>query len=195
MPIDKKIKLLVAIIALFACITQIKQTYAKYTESKDGNAEFDVATWQIKINNHDINDSAEMSSLINPIYESNSNIANGVIAPGSQGYFDININATDTQVSLQYEISIGPANTSDVADLKIYAYKIGNGETIQVNDQTGTLTNRINNSDQSKTVNIRIYFKWIEGTGETMNNDADTAASINNGTGKISVNARFTQVI
>lgn len=195
MPNDKKIKLLIAIIALFACVTQVRQTYAKYTESKNGDIDFNVANWKIKINNHDINDNAEMSSLINPIYESNSNVTNGVIAPGSQGYFTISIDATNTQVSLQYEISISPSNDTDVADLKIYAYKIGNGETIQVTNQTGTLTNRINNSDQNKTVNITIYFKWVEGAGETMNNASDTSASINNGTGKISVNTRFTQVL
>lgn len=194
MPNDKKIKLLIAMIALFACITQIRQTYAKYTESKSGSADFNVANWQIKINNQDINENVELSSLINPVYDNNTNIANGVIAPGSQGNFVIGIDATNTQVSFQYSISIASANNSDVADFKIYAYRIGTGEIVQVTN-SASITNTINNSDQNKTVNITVYFKWTEGSGETMNNAADTAASLGNGSGKLSVTAAFTQVV
>lgn len=192
---DKKIKLLIAVIALFACVTQIRQTYAKYTESKSGAAEFNVANWQIKINNQDINENVELSSLINPVYESNTNIADGVIAPGSQGNFTIDIDATNTQVSFQYQITIAPAANTNVADLKIYAYRIGTGEIIQTTNQSTTITNRINNSDQNKTVRLTVYFRWVEGTGETMNNAADTAASLGNGSGKLSVAASFTQVV
>lgn len=192
---DKKIKLLIAFIALFICIIQIKETYAKYIESKNGDAEFNVAGWKIKINNSDITDGASLSSLINPVYESNSNIKDGVIAPGSQGYFDINIDATNTEVSFNYEITITPSQESDVTDLTIYAYKIDDGAIINTNNNSNTITNRINNIDQNKTLTIRLFFKWLDGEGEQMNNAADTAASVGEGTGKINVNAKFTQVI
>ncbi len=192
---DKKIKLFIAFIALFICIIQIKETYAKYIESKNGDAEFNVAGWKIKINNSDITDGASLSSLINPVYESNSNIKDGVIAPGSQGYFDINIDATNTEVSFNYEITITPSQESDVTDLTIYAYKINDGAIINTNNNSNTITNRINNIDQNKTLTIRLFFKWLDGEGEQMNNAADTAASVGEGTGKINVNASFTQVI
>ena len=192
---DKKIKLLIAIIALFICIIQIKETYAKYVESKDGDAQFTVASWKIKINNSDITQSANLSSLINPVYESNTNIKDGVIAPGSQGYFDIDIDASNTEVSFNYEITVTPSEESDVTDLIIYAYKINNGEIANIENNVNTITNRINNIDENKTLSLRIYFKWLDGEGEQMNNAADTAAAVGRGTGKINVNAKFTQVI
>lgn len=192
---DRKIKLLIAFVALFICISQIKETYAKYIESKNGDAEFTVAGWKIKINNSDITDGASLSSLINPVYESNTNIKDGVIAPGSQGYFDLSIDATNTEVSFNYEITIEPSEESDVTDLSIYAYKIDDGEVTNVNNNINTITNRINNIDQNKTLTLRIYFKWLDGEGEQMNNAADTAASVGRGTGKINVNAKFTQVV
>ena len=147
---DRKIKLLIAFVALFICIFQIKETYAKYIESKNGDAEFTVAGWKIKINNSDITDGASLSSLINPVYESNTNIKDGVIAPGSQGYFDLSIDATNTEVSFNYEITIEPSEESDVTDLSIYAYKIDDGEVTNVNNNINTITNRINNIDQNK---------------------------------------------
>lgn len=192
---DKKIKLLIAFIALFICIFQIKETYAKYIESKNGDTEFTIAGWKIKINNSDITDGANLSSLINPVYESNSNIKDGVIAPGSQGYFDLSIDATNTEVSFNYSITVTPSQESDVTDLMIYAYKINDGAITNTNNNVNTITNRINNIDQNKTLTIRIYFKWLDGEGEQMNNAADTAASVGLGTGKINVNASFTQVI
>lgn len=192
---DKKIKLIIAIIALFVCIVEIKETYAKYIESKNGDAQFTVANWKIMINNSDITDGASLSSLINPVYETNTNISDNVIAPGSQGYFDLDIDATNTQVSFTYDITISPSQESDVTDLIVYAYKINNGQTINISDNSQTITNRINNIDQVKSFTLRIYFRWQEGQGEQMNNAADTAASVGRGTGKINVTATFTQVI
>ena len=47
----------------------------------------------------DISEGSTMSSLITPVYVANQNIASGVIAPSSEGYFDLNIDASKTEVS------------------------------------------------------------------------------------------------
>lgn len=190
----KKIKLFIAIVALFICISQIKQTYAKYIESKNGDAEFTVASWRILLNDSDITEGAEMSSLINPVYENNNNVASGVIAPGSEGYFDLEINATNTEVSFNYNISITSSENSDVEDLVISGYKVDDGAITYVNGEVNNITDTINYAVQDKVINLRIYFKWLEGEGEQMNNEADTAASVGGGTGKLNVSATFTQV-
>lgn len=192
----KKIKLFIAIVALFICISQIKQTYAKYIESKNGDAEFTVASWRILLNDSDITEGAEMSSLINPVYENNNNVAPGVIAPGSEGYFDLEIDATNTEVSFNYNISITSSENSDVEDLVINAYKVDDNAITYVNGEVNNITDTINYAVQDKVINLRIYFKWLEGEGEgeQMNNEADTAASVGGGTGKLNVNATFTQV-
>ena len=190
----QKLKVIIAIISLVVCITQISSTYAKYIESKEGNTDFTVAGWKILINNQDITTGAELSSLINPVSESNNNVAPGVIAPGSEGYFDLEINATNTEVSFNYNISINPSQQSDVSDLVVSAYKIGNGQIIPVQNGVNNLTNTINYNDLNKVVNLRIYFQWKEGQGEQMNNVADTSAAVNEGTGKLIVTATFTQI-
>lgn len=190
----QKLKVAIAIISLIICITQIGNTYAKYIESKEGSTDFTVAGWKILINDQDITTGAELSSLINPVYESNNNVASGVIAPGSEGYFDLEIDATNTEVSFSYNISINPSQQSDVSDLVVSGYKIGNGTVVPVQGGINNLTNTIHHNDLSKVVNLRIYFQWQEGQGEQMNNIADTSASINEGSGKLVVRAAFTQV-
>ena len=191
----RTIKIIIALISLVICIAQISQTYAKYVESKEGDTDFTVAGWQILINNQDIANGTELSSLINPVYENNNNIKNGVIAPGSEGYFDLVINATNTEVSFSYNISITSSVQSAVSDLVVYAYKINDGAITQVTNGLNNLTNTINYNDPNKVINLRVYFKWLEGTGEQMNNTADTNAAINGGTGKLVVRAAFTQVV
>ncbi len=192
---ERKIKLFIAIICLILCLFEVKQTYAKYTESKEGQTEFAVAMWRILLNGTDISSNAQLSSLINPVYENNSNIASGVIAPSSEGYFDIEINAVNTQVSFQYNISVTSADNTNVEDLVVYAYRIGtNGTITNVNNGINSLTGTVAHNAQNKVIDLRIYFKWIEGTGESMNNVADTAASLGGGTGKLNVSASFTQI-
>ncbi len=188
------IKIIIAIASLLICIAQISQTYAKYIESKEGDTNFTVAGWKILINDQDITTGAELSSLINPVYENNNNVAPGVIAPGSEGYFDLEIDATNTEVSFNYDISINPSQQSSVSDLVVSAYKIGNGQIVQVQSGLNNLTNTIHYNDLNKVVNLRIYFKWKEGEGEQMNNVADTNASTSEGTGKLVVRATFTQI-
>ena len=65
--------------------------YAKYLEESDGDTDFDIASWKIIVNNQDISEATTMSSLMNQVYLDNENVAGGVIAPGSAGYFDLDI--------------------------------------------------------------------------------------------------------
>ena len=76
--LNRKFKIIIALIALVLCITQIQQTYAKYTESKEGDTDFSIAKWKILVNNNDITESATMSSLINPVYIKNENVKEDV---------------------------------------------------------------------------------------------------------------------
>ena len=141
---NRKFKIILAIIALVLCITQIQQTYAKYTESKEGDTDFSIAKWKILVNNNDITESSTMSSLINPVYIENENVKEGVIAPGSEGYFDLVINANQTEVSFEYKISISNSENSSVQDLIITGYTINSSALIPVDNVLNNISNKIN---------------------------------------------------
>lgn len=191
----KKWQLIVAICALIICITQIQQTYAKYLDTKDGDTEFTVASWKILVNNQDITEAATMSSLIHPIYLENENIKDGVIAPGRKGYFDLLIDSSNTDVSFQYNISISNSENSTVKDLVITGYQINQSTIIPVQNQMSNIQNTIYYNDPNKENNIRVYFEWIDGDGQTMDNTSDTNASIQGENAKLKVNLTFTQIV
>ena len=191
----KKWKLLFAICALIICITQVQQTYAKYLDTKEGDTNFTVAKWKILLNNQDITEATSMSSLINPIYIENENIKENVVAPGREGYFDLTIDSSNTEVSFKYNISIANSESSSVKDLVITGYQINNSALIPVDKELNNITNTIYYTDPNKLNKIRIYFKWIDGENETMDNESDTMASISGIDAKLKVKISFVQVV
>ena len=190
----KKWHLILAICALILCITQIQQTYAKYLDTKEGDTDFTIAKWKILVNQQDITEASTMSSLINPVYIENEHMKEGVIAPGREGYFDLVIDSSNTEVSFRYDISVTSSENSSVNDLVITGYSLNDSEIIPVSDQLNNLSNVIYYTDTNKENKIRIYFKWRDGTGENMNNEADTNASIQGVNAKLKVNITFTQI-
>ncbi len=190
----KKWHLVLAICALILCITQIQQTYAKYLDTKEGDTDFTIAKWKILVNQQDITEASTMSSLITPVYIENEHIKEGVIAPGREGYFDLVIDSSNTEVSFRYDISVTSSENSSVNDLIITGYSLNDSEIIPVSDQLNNLSNVIYYTDTNKENKIRIYFKWRDGTGENMNNEADTNASIQGVNAKLKANITFTQI-
>ncbi len=191
----RKIKLLLAFIALIICITQISQTYAKYIETKEGDTSFTIAQWKVLVNNQDISETTTMSSLISPIYIDNENIKEGVIAPGSEGYFDIEIDANNVEVSFLYNITIGSTEESSVQDLKITGYSQNESAIIPLVEETNNISDTIYYNQSEKNIKLRIYFSWIEGEGETMNNQSDTNAALSGKNGKLKINLSFIQTL
>lgn len=191
----RKLKLLAAFIALIICITQIQQTYAKYIDVKEGNTDFTIAKWKILVNNQDITDSSTMSSLINPVYIKNDNIKDGVIAPGSEGYFDIEIDSTNTEVSFTYTITLSNTDENNIKDLKITGYSQNGSAIIPLDNQINSITDTVYYTNQNKLDTIRIYFTWLDGNGETMDNTSDTNASISGESAKLKVNMAFIQTL
>ena len=186
--------LILAICALILCITQIQQTYAKYLDTKEGDTDFTIAKWKILVNQQDITEASTMSSLINPVYIENEHMKEGVIAPGREGYFDLVIDSSNTEVSFRYDISVTSSENSSVNDLVITGYSLNDSEIIPVSDQLNNLSNIIYYTDTNKENKIRIYFQWRDGTGENMNNEADTNASIQGVNARLKASITFTQI-
>lgn len=196
-----KKKLLYCISCLFLIITLsvIKSTYAKYITSANGDANINIARWKILVNNQDIEENKELSNVITPIFDGNDNIASNVIAPTAEGYFDILIDASNTDVSLKYEITTSDNAESAVSDLIISGYSLDDGERQQIISDDGQIKveNEILYNSQDKDIKLRVYLKWNDDdtNGATMDNQADTnATKIDTNLAKVNVNLKFIQI-
>ena len=197
---EKKYIIIMGIIIIVLLSIIIGNTVAKYITSKSSNADINIARWQVLVNNTDVTSAASLNNVIIPVFPGNNNIANGVIAPTAEGYFDILIDASNTDVSLSYEITTSPNDSSIVTDLVMSGYAIDGGTRQDIipdeNDEFKVTGNILYNS-QDKDVSLRIYLKWNddENDGATMTNSIDTSTTQEQeSVAKVNVNLKFTQL-
>jgi len=192
--------------ALTLCIGVVSNTYSKYVANATGNIDVMFASWQILLNTTDITENKSSTINFTPVIDEKENIAKNVIAPSSTGYFDIEIDPSNVEVSFKYTIELAVEN-SNLPDIKMKEYAIVPNDYVegQTNLQFVELKeSQITNTlifDKTKEgfkfepITIRVRFEWIEGTDEQMDDEADTNAAIENEELNISANINFEQVI
>lgn len=178
MKINRRVKIFIALLSLLYLITLVQDTYAKYTSSANANTNITISRWNILVNDQDIKNNSNFTNTIKPTFEENENIASGVIAPTSKGYFDIIIDGTKTDVSFQYNINLALSNLNTVSDLKLTNYKVNDDTTLH-QIENNVISNQVLYNSDNKIIKYRIFVEWIDGDAETMNNEADTEATIN----------------
>lgn len=167
-------------------------SYAKYRRNTDTTIEGTIASWNIKVNNESINSQTTLTNTITPTIDTNPYVKAGTIAPGSTGYFDIVIDATDVDVDFNYTITGEVDSETPLTDLVLKRYTINGGTATNYNTTTGiTGTIPMNTSQTS----IRIYFEWDDSSTNQMNNQEDTEYALEDDyrTTKVNVEIHFQQ--
>lgn len=172
----KKFRLLIAFISLLMCLTFIQDTYAKYVNNVNGEANLTIARWKILVNNEDITTGSLAQEVITPVFSGTDYIKSDVIAPTSTGYFDIIIDAKDTDVSFNYTITANASLESSVTDLVTTGYSINDGEVINFENYNENITGTIDYNTTDITT-IRVYVMWNDSDSNNMDNNADTIAA------------------
>ncbi len=193
MSLLKKINILLACTALLFTILVIQDSYAKYLTEANGTTDISIARWKILVNGQDIRNNSNISNVITPKFIENEHINNNIIAPKSEGYFDLVIDCEAADVSFDYEISTSVNVNSSVKDLKATGYSI-NGGNRQTLDDTSIIKNRVLQKDKIKQIEIRVYIIWDDSDSNTMDNEADTNATKTGKPAKLDVNLSFKQV-
>lgn len=172
-------------------LTYLFQTsYAKYRRQITSNVEASIAKWNIKVNNETINGKNTLTKSITPTFDENEYVKEDVIAPGTTGYFDLIIDATDVDVDFTYEIT-EKNNTNTLTDLKITGYEESNYDKSNIKTFSDKLTGTITKNTTKK--KIRFYIEWNDDDTNNMNNEEDTNYSINNSSTNITISIKFTQ--
>ena len=203
----KRIKIILILLVLSVTLSFMSHTYSRYVAESTSNVQVSFAKWQILLNESDITNGTNSNIEITPVVEKSANVKENTIAPSSKGYFDILVNPSNVEVSFDYTLTLELLN-ENLPDILISKYAIleeGYKETntitkldITDNTITGTLTydNKTKNFS-FKPFTIRVYFEWIEGTNESMNDILDTNigldAAQNNTKLQIAANISFKQ--
>lgn len=198
----KKFKLLLVIASLATTLSLMSNTYSRYVASSTGNVEVEFAKWQILVNKTDITTNNTSTITFEPTIEQNVNVADNKIAPSSTGYFDIEIDPTNIDVSFKYNINLNIDN-ENIPDLVITKYTIipenyTDKDVIKYNTlENNTLENTLTYDSKNpfKKFTIRVYFQWYEGENELMDDQKDTQIANTDTTFTINASINFEQII
>lgn len=190
-------KILLLLIGLCICMLLFLtvQIYAKYLTSADGSSEISIAKWNILVNSLSIKSNTDISNSIVPVFSGNEHISSNIIAPTAEGYFDLNFDFSNADVSFQYEITSSADENSSVKDLVATGYSIDDGEKINFDNYNSPISEIIKLSDNIKNRKIRIYIMWDDSVdSQTMDNNEDTLSTSSETPALFKVNVSFTQI-
>ncbi len=158
----KAITILLALLLITAVVFSM-YAYAKYKTTLTGNGTATVAKWSFKVNGQtqtipDIDLATTMKE--------NNNIVKGKLAPGTEGSFDLNLDATGSEVAIDYSIKL--TITEKPSNLRFYRdseYTKEIASTDGVMNISGVMSLEEIKTIQTKT----IYWKWAYQTGTETN--------------------------
>lgn len=192
----KIVLILICCILLASLLLFINMIYAKYKTEVSGKASISISRWDVKVNDNSIKNNQDISSTITPVFPGNEYIASNIIAPTAEGYFDLFLDYTATDVAFKYEINVSPNEESAVKDLVTTGYSVDDGEKIEFPEFNAPISETVNLSNENKTKKIRIYIIWNDDPDtSSMDNLSDTSSTLKADSSAIlDVSVAFTQV-
>ncbi len=153
----KKAVIIIAILVAIILSFVGGQTYSKYVTEVRGDGTAQIATWDFKVNGQ----KEEVQTIsLGSTYDS-STLVNGKIAPGTEGNFQIKVDATGSDVGIDYKIKFSDETTKP-ANLKFYYQEVEYNSVLELGD---ALSGTINADDGNKSRTFDIKWKWNYETG------------------------------
>lgn len=156
----KKIVLIVAILSMIVISFMGGQSFSKYISQVKGYGQFDIAKWSFLVNGQESSmNTIDLSSTCN-----NGTLINNKIAPGTEGNFNIEIDATGSEVGIQYQVTFDeksqkPNNLFFIYNRSTYA---------NFSDLAYALKGVINADAENKKISIPIKWIWEYETGNSL---------------------------
>ena len=166
----KRLIIILFVFVLFITIYEISLSFSLFESAKDIVINNDIGRWQIKVNNDLINNKTTFE-VTNVKVSNDENVRVDHFAPGTEGYFDIVIDPTDTDVSIYYEIL---CRTDMIKNSQISMTRMENvdGDDLKVvAPYTYASVIPLRDIKNNKITTIRFYISW---NNNENNNEVDS---------------------
>lgn len=160
---NKKKRILIALCIIFTMVISffVGNTFSKYLSEVKGTGTAEIANWVFKVNGTD-----EVVRNVNLLSTyNNETLVDKRVAPGTNGFFNIVIDAGDSEVGVDYVVEF--LNESKKPQNLVFTYEGVEYNSIQ--DLEENLSGTINANDEDRTREISIYWDWKYETGDNEN--------------------------
>lgn len=171
----KKLLTILLLIMLIISLLQIANMYALYKQENQGDYSNLLGVWSIKVNGSDISSGDQNLTFNmtedNLIYLDSAHVKSQKMAPGTQAYFEIIIDPTNTDVSVIYQLDMQFEQlTTKMKLVKVenWFQKSGNEGKIENTDISTNLDSNthkavipISKINDKYLNHVKLYFEWI----------------------------------
>ena len=130
-------------------------TYALFETNGSADKEIDIADWTILLNDVNVTESKTIT-LNDFTYVNGTHTQDNYFAPGSSAYFDLIIDATGTQVSVEYALTIDDTQIEEYPNIYFTIVDMDTNTQITGSEYTGIIP--LNSQNRAKT--LRINLVW-----------------------------------
>ena len=180
MSYNKKINKVLFMIFLLLFIYFIKnvQTYSKYNTENGGRDSTTVAQWNVKIGKNNVNNGYDFSNELVLKIESNKNVIDGKIAPGTSISTQFSLDCSECETSLKYIVKPSQIKCDEKEDSRFIIASIDNEKnTMQYDEEQDYYFGIVDTRDTYKIINIKATVNW---KNDDENNEADTESGVEN---------------
>ena len=177
---NRKINKVLFMIFLLIFIYFIKnvQTYSKYNTENGGRDSTTVAKWNVKIGKNSMNDGYDFSNELVLKIESNKNVIDGKIAPGTSISTQFSLDCSECETSLKYIVKPSQIKCDEREDSRFIVASIDNEKnTMQYDEEQDYYFGIVDTRDTYKIINIKATVNW---KNDDENNEADTESGVEN---------------
>ena len=163
----------VALALTLVSMTLMGETLAKYTTEVTGTGSVAVAKWAFKADTTTTPSATETWTFdLSSTKTTNNNVATAKVAPGDVGSFTVKMDASGSEVAIEYSIAIDKTNLTTTAGvIKFYSDESRTQEIKTA--QTGSIALK----DVGTAVEEIIYWKWDTTTDSEDTTLGEAAAS------------------
>jgi len=187
----KKYWLILLPIFLIFTAFYIKFTYGLFESERTDTSYMDIAKWSVKVNEEALNGSTSTFTIDRVNWSTSTNVKEGKAAPGSSGYFDIEINPNGAETSIRYDVVFDFSVLEGTSFSVDHLIEVNNEPIVRTGESTYSNIITLEDIEDNKTNTIRVYLIWAN---NEENNESDSQiAQSENGKFKIPVEVHITQ--
>lgn len=176
---------IISLMVLLCTLLIVVDTYALFETDRNDTSDLSIGKWKIKVDGTDTS-LLETITLNSFTYSSSPHTQSGYFAPGMSATFDVEIDASEADVSVEYDLTIDDEILEEYPNMHFSVSSSNSAGTT-----TGThFTGVIGVNDNSRVVTLTITLVW---DNQAQYDESDT--TLNGGTIAFSIAANFKQYL
>lgn len=162
---------LIFILTILMSGVLIANSYGLFETGGEANIEQDLAKWVIKINKNLATGNTQSFIIDKFNYDSNGYINDDKLAPGGNCYFDLVLDATDTNVSVKYTIDFDFSEVENYNFIEAHVINMNGNTIIKTGENQYTGLIDVEDIEENSVNTIRIELLW---PNDDENNERDS---------------------